>query len=88
VRGCRTRARDLLERVVVLSIMRKEGQGMDVEASSRARVRPVGPAPMMRISVSVILVGSRELSSFSGEIHDGNLFLGGRVMLLLSFAGG
>lgn len=51
MRGCRTKARDLSERVVLDSMMRKDGMGV-WDASSRARVRPVGPPPIMRMSSS------------------------------------
>jgi hypothetical protein len=58
VRGCKTKARLLPERMDVDSMMRKVG-GQGWAASSRARVRPVGPAPMIRISRGTILMFRR-----------------------------
>ena len=60
MRGWRTKARDLVDGVSVDSMMRKEGGG-DWAASSRARVKPVGPAPIMRMSVSFIVVFREEV---------------------------
>jgi hypothetical protein len=73
VRGCRTKARVLPERMDVDSMMRMVG-GQGWAASSRARVRPVGPAPMIRISRGVILMFRRGFEG-SGRRKKGNVGL-------------